>query len=1250
MTGNKNVGYVQHLSVRVPWHDAGWDGSVCRDPLSNSSCILLKNIGEKREDFFEVGRAGEQIAELEPNSIPCVAERSTFLSPRDHVLEQKHPYGFNDALRNITPATVPVPAWSVHATPYYWLNRKTLADVQTQHPIEDYSPEREAAAVDALGFEPTWILHGDNQKAVIDAFFRDVRPSRSLVFFYLKHSPFEDAAARLLVGAALVDEVTPPGWWPTNGATAFPNHMWETTLRHTLRPDGTGGVLLPMQELAALAEGGADVSAALAPAPKTAPEFSYVTEHVPPDLAVAALFELRRAADAAVELGCSVPASSVEWLDEQLAITWRRRGPSPGLPAVLPQLGWAHPTFAAHTLAAAAGDEDPWTLLVDALEGHQVPDEVQRLVTRPRQQIWAALDDQRKQVLRLLARFDLTAVDVGRVVDDETAIELPAANLLRDPYLLVICTADDDEPIDFGTVDRGCYPDPALATRHPLPVDEPFDDPIDARRVEAALTAVTAAAQRDGHTLLPQRQALDRVDALVLQQPLHLNATLLSGLGLSPAALDDVPDLARRPLARTTLADGSHAYKLRSAIVRRHGITGFLDTLSAGRRHDVPDDLPGEIDTLLGHVPGDDPAEHRAREEKRQALRELYASRFTLLNGPAGTGKTTLVRALVNRSEIQRAGVLMLAPTGKARVQLERKAGAPARTLAQFLAGTGRYDGEVARYRATGESGDRARFGTVVVDEASMLTEDMLDALLDALAPPDRLILVGDPRQLPPIGAGRPFVDLERAAREDHDGRWPRVVPGWAELTVLRRQRETGRARDDLMLARWFSGDELPDGYDEVWHRLRAADPMPTLGAVAWNGDSAAQVLDTVLADELDVDTDDGGRSFAASYGATVGQYVNYHDAPTRCEDWQILSPVRGREHGTVQLNRHLKLRHRDFELRKATRWRNRRVPKPLGSEQIVLGDKVVNLVNQRLRAWSRASGQTRTYVANGEIGVVTGQISRNKAPWATQVEFSSQPGSQVTVNGTASDGDATVELAWALTVHKSQGSEFGTVFLMLPGGARGLSRELLYTALTRQTERIVLCHEGPLDDLLALTRATGSDAARRFTDLVRPAELREVHTPDGHSVGLLDANLVHVTGSGVLVRSKNEVIVAGVLDELAPGAWTYEQPLVGTDGRVRLPDFTIVTPDGRTVYWEHLGLLHDPGYGEGWELKKAWYADQGILPLADGGGPKGALVSTDDRDGVDVPAWREIARSFLGGGPARPDRGRRRRSSQPGT
>jgi hypothetical protein len=1238
----------QHLSVRVPWHDAGWTGTVCRDPLGNSSCILLENIGRNRKDALEVAAAGRSFEDLNGGLPACAGERGGFLSSRDHVIRREHPYRSSAALRGLEEAAIPLPAWAVHGIPFYWLNRQNAEDVLSEQPVADYSQEIEDEAVAALGWTPRWVVHGDNQQALIEMFFADVTPAESLLFFYLKHSPFEDQPRRMLVGAATVTSVALPGRWPTSAPTAFPNHMWETVVRHSLRPDGTGGILLPVQQLASLAAGGIDVRSALAEAPESRREFSYATEHVPPDKAVAALLELSRAAEAAASLGCPVPEVSLTWLDAKLGSAWQRRGPAPGLPAVLARLGFEYPTFSARTVAAATEDgEDPWITLLAAFEGPSSKPEVARLVTSTRRKIWGALDEPVRRALRLLSRFDLTAEEVDRVLDGDTSMPMSLDELFDNPYHLVTCTIDDPVPISFEVVDRGCFPDRRIGDRHPLPLTEGFDDPLDERRVEAALVTVLRRAEADGHTLLPTDDAIERVSQLTVGRPLALSATVLTGLELDAASLDDDPGATWPQLCRAALADGTPAYKLRSSAARREWIRSVLRPLQASPRHDVPADLADTLHGVLGAITdtemGDRGAEERARVEKTRALEEMYASWFTVLNGQAGTGKTTLVKALAARPEVTGAGLLLLAPTGKARVQLQEKVKVEARTLAQFLSATGRYDGEAGRYVVTGDRGSRQRWGTIVVDEASMLTEDMLAALLDAVVPPQRLILVGDPRQLPPIGAGRPFVDLERAARRKHDGSWPQIASGWAELTVLRRQK--GQVRDDLMLSRWFSGDEIPEGFDEVWERLRRGEQMETLRAVAWDGRSGPDVLDAVLTDIFHVQ-DDGGLSFARSYGAgekaSNGKvYPDFFTAPAGCESWQVLSPVRGRAHGTVELNRHLKRRHRGKSLQDALadgRWR--RVPKPLGAEQIVVGDKVVNTRNGGRKSWSRAAGKEYGYVANGELGVVIGQLksgAMKKAPSEVQVEFSSQRGKRYSYWGGSGDDDSPLELAWALTVHKSQGSEFNKVILMLPAGVRSLSRELLYTALTRQTEQVILCHEGPLDDLLELTRASGSDTARRLTDLVVPPAPTAVTSAAGTSVGILDAGLVHLTGNGVLVRSKNEVIVASILDEFAPGAWSYEQPLRGRDGVTRYPDFTVLREDGRVVYWEHLGMLGDPGYAAAWKRKKQWYADLGVLPAADGGGPAGALVWTDDRSGVEVPAWRQVAAAAIGPMAARP-------------
>ncbi|KPC61306.1 AAA family ATPase [Streptomyces chattanoogensis] len=1235
------MSYVQHLSVRVPWHDSGWGGTVCEDPLGNSSCTLLKKIGEGRDDTLEVTHAGKRFEALgvEP---ACLAEGGGFLSPRGHVLTRSHPYGHKKALAALSETLVDVPPFSAHGIPFYWLNRQNAEEMAEEQRILDFCGEAEKHAADKLGFEPRWLLHGDNQQAVIEAFFEHVQSEQSLVFFYLKHSPFEDQPRRMLVGAACVESLTMPGRWNGSERTAFPNHMWETIIRHTLRPDGRGGILLPVQELARLAAQGRDVAAALAVAPEREREFSYATEHVSADVAVAALLELKRAAQAARDLGCSVPERSRQWLDRQLGMAWRRRGPAPGMPAVLGRLGFEHPAFSARALMSTVPDGgDPWPDLEQALEDRGGPEDFRRLVSATSRGIWRHANGQSRQALRLLSRFDLGRKQLDQVLDRKTDIELFEDELLVNPYDLVNCTVDDGEPIPFETIDRGCFPDQGLAERYPLPVTVPLDGPLDRRRVEAALVTVLSRAEDEGHTLLPVEDALCRVAELNVVRPLDVTVSVLQGIELDPASLDDDAGVNWPQLTRTELSGGAFGYKLRSATRRRGWIRAAVRRLRDSTPHAVPKDLEATLATVLGEPDGgaeDHAAEIRARREKAAALKELYRSPLTVLNGPAGTGKTTLVKALARRPEITDGGLLLLAPTGKARVQLEQKADHPAHTLAQFLSRSQRYDGMHGRYLTTGEHSTRERFGTVVVDEASMLTEDMLAALLDALILPQRLILVGDPRQLPPIGAGRPFVDIERRARQDHaPARWPRVAPGWAELTMLRRQRGETGAREDLLLARWFSGDELMEGSDEVWAQLRRGDRLKHLRAVAWDGRSAAQVLDQVLSEEFEVTGGDAGLSFAYSYGATKNPdrtYPDFKTAPAECENWQVLSPVRGRAHGTVELNRHLKRRHRSQPLQQALH-RFAKVPKPLGAEQIILGDKVVNTRNMRARCevpgiWKKDPG----YVANGEIGVVTGKVKTGKMSFRppAHVEFSSQLGKWFPYYDGRGDDDPPLELAWALTVHKSQGSEFGTVILMLPEAAHSLSRELLYTALTRQTDRVILCHEGPLEDLLLLTNPTSSDTARRFTDLMAPAAPRQLPGRAGAPPVMVDTQMLHISASGVPVRSKNEVIVANILDDIAPGAWTYEKPLYGKDGGRRRPDFTISTHSGRTVYWEHLGMLHDPRYASTWELKKKWYAEQGILPFDQGGGPGGTLIWTSDENGlVDVPAWRESALQAIG-------------------
>lgn len=1270
-----------HLSMRVPWMDRPWDGHVCDVPSGNSSCVLLRNIGPKRDDDYEDAHAGTSFDQLDAGHLPpCLSERSPWMSQRGYQVTKTHPYGWHDAL-SVAPTSVAVPGYAFEAVPFRWLSRESLAHEVGYDRVPAFRPEAEDAADAAIGFSPSWVMDGANQRAVLDAFFAPISADDSLVFTYLKHSPLQEVRGdRLLVGAARINGVTPPPMWNSTGRSSFESCMWETVVRHSLRPSQRDGILLPYQQLVAIAEGGTDVGAALAWAPEGRDtEFSYVTEHLSDDAALQALASLHQAATSLPALGLSVPETALAWLEEQTSRLWKLRGPTPGLAAVLSYLGCEQSHTTARrviTAAAAAGEANPWPLLEAGFaDPRKLPGDT-RSPLRGVGRVWTRRSDTDRDVLRMLSGMDLDETQVEVLLEGRSDVPVTVEDLLENPYCASTCTYGQREHIPFSTVDRACFPGEGVDWEPLVAAIANISEHQDGRRVEALLTDVLEVAGQSGDTLLPQDEVLAAANAYPLIRSPKLTSMTLQGLELDAAATP-LRDPDAWPVVGVDLADGRPALKLARFEVTSQLIRDTIAELRARSRHPELSDPRSLINAALskstasattissGHSTASnavDQAEEQARQEKATGLAELYAAPLSVLIGPAGTGKTTLLNALVNQLHGQR--VVLLAPTGKARVQLEIKVRPTGgnlvsfHTLASFLARTERFDGE--RYLVGDVHAMRDEADLVVIDEASMLTEEMLAATLDAFRRIGRLVFVGDPRQLPPIGAGRPFVDLVNLLRPDAFPGTVRVGPGYVELRVPRRQVSTTREqpkrspttgvvtgaptatipgrRADLELAAWFGDGDLGVDADLIWNELAQLPDQGTVRYENWNGRTPAQVLEDALAAELKLADVEGVRgvpgheaAFALTYGATRnGEWLNWEPgAGEKAEAWQILSPTRFRAFGSTEINRHIKRTYRTADLGMALKtWRGKNFPAPLGPEQITRGDKVMATRNDsRATAWPAGSGLD--YVANGEIGVAIGRsrIGRKKG-LKLNVEYSSQRGAQYGY-WTGSTEDPKLELAWAVTVHKAQGSEFELTLLVLPARAMA-SRELLYTALTRQRDRVVILHEGTLEQLRDLTAPWRSETGRRLTDLFELSDPRTIQPAGAPQPQRVDGRVMHVAAGNVVVKSKNEVIVAAILDDLARGRWVYEQTVIGHDGTTRSPDFTVTRADGSVLLWEHLGLMDDLDYSRKWTRKREWYIASGYLPHPQRG-PLGSFISTDDRGGVDVPAWRALAQEAIG-------------------
>ena len=1235
-----------HLSIRVPWHDSGWAGTICARPLDNSACLALRRIGQQRDDAFEVAVAGRRMDELDPATrLPCVAEHAAFMAPFELTRTVTHPYSFSPAHQHFRPTPLRMAPFSAACIPYRWMLRESAVEIASELDL-GLQLEAEERALAKMGWDSTaWLQDAGNHRLMLETFFSAAVEGSSLAFFYAKAVPFTEKSGRVLVGVGRITHTGTPIEYqyedrPLDGLRSL---LWEMGVSHSIRLGHPDGFLLPYHEALAAAQTDPDLDPAelVVFAPEDHWEsFSYGTEHVPHDGAVASLLAVQRGLTRAQErLGTDFTAE-LAWVDACLGELWELRGPYPGLASALAAFGVPQAALFTMLVTAPLGPrDDPWPAVQATLDdpaslGPEWPSRLGKVLGRT----LAGLPDERRALLHLIARIHLTADQATRIYQpDERAaarIALGDDELLRNPYLMYEADRAAADPIAVTSVDRGLFPDQYIRDWFTIPEPSAVDDPLDPRRVGALAVGALEARSDRGDTLARAGDVVLDVKAMPVSPPCPLSGDILAAVRT---------DLTQE-LVDGQLADGTPALQLRRLSAVGVKIIRTVRRRRGAARHAVEADWRSLLDAELGPFEAetdDGAAEEAARTEKAAALALLAAARVSVLVGPAGTGKTTLLKVLCQHPAISSGGVLLLAPTGKAAVQLQRRIGLKARTLASYLLPLDRYDPDTGRYRVSSAPADQ-RAGTVIVDEASMLTEEQLGALLDGLGAVDRLVLVGDPRQLPPIGAGRPFVDIvAELAPDDIDARFPRADGCFAELTIRRRQR--GGDRDDLMLAEWFSGRPIPAGSDHVWHRADREGlgaPDASLVCARWDTDDQLRdLLFDVLVAELGLRDRDDLMGFEATLGAVEsGGWMYFNKSwPDRqgaghtADKWQILGPVRAGGAGIVELNR---LVQRHFRARTLDRSqptvRGRKTPQPIGPEAIVYGDKVINTINRSRRAWPDTDvigDPSAHFLANGEIGIVVGNFRRKgKLFERLEVEFSSQLGVSYTFwpGEFGDDGSSPLQLGYAITVHRSQGSEFGLSILVIPNPCRPLSRELLYTALTRQSTKVVVLHQGSMSDLLDYAHPAASETAQRLTNLfVAPAPV-EV---EGR---FLEDRLIHRTSSGRVVRSKSELLIAERLDATGV-AWHYEKPFRGVDGRVVYPDFTIDDIEtGVTYYWEHLGMLADPAYRQRWEGKQAWYATQGV---STSGGPAGTLIVTQDdvRGGFDAATIKQLVENLFG-------------------
>ena len=581
-----------------------------------------------------------------------------------------------------------------------------------------------------------------------------------------------------------------------------------------------------------------------------------------------------------------------------------------------------------------------------------------------------------RRVMEFLSRYELPvtlAMALVRAYGDNT---LPM--LKSNPYLLT----RESYGVDFAAADE-------------IAISMGFGGE-DTCRIEAALTYELNHNTGNGHVFLPRGKLVAATAALI-----GVEADTVE------IALDGL--LERGVIVQEHIANVDGCYLRRLYEAERY-VTKKLLAL-----RDMPWETGQNVDAVIDEIEVTQGIDYAPAQ--RRAVTLAAESGVLLLTGGPGTGKTTSVRGIVTLFERMGLEVLLLAPTGRAAKRMSELCGRDAQTVHRCL-GMSYNDltGEVTFKK--GES-EPLEADAIIVDEMSMVDLELMRSLLAAMRPGCRLVMVGDPDQLPSVGAGNVLGDLLRSG----------VIPA-VSLHEIFRQAEQSAIIRNAHAVNAGQAPDLQNKQNDFFFLCRRAPE---------------RLVQTVV--EL------------------VGERLpkNMH---IPASEIQVLSPTRKGECGTVNLNRCLQ---------------SALNPPAPGKRQVVWGDiifregdRVLQTRNNYDVVWEKEDGSIGTGIFNGDVGVIE---EIDPSGELLVIRFDDR-----TCTYTA-DLLRELDMAYAMTVHKAQGSEYRAVVLVSAPMAPALMvRGVLYTAITRARELLVMVG----DDVTPGQMAANDKQQRRYSGLRR--------------------------------------------------------------------------------------------------------------------------------------------------------------------